>query len=68
MVKVLLIAIVLLALAFAGIGIKMLLKKGGQFEKHCGSVDPATGKRVACSCGATDSGDQCHNNPPETAQ
>ncbi len=60
MLKVLLITIVILALAIGGIAIKMFVKKGGEFQKSCGSVDPDTGKRTSCSCGK--SGDeQCRN-------
>lgn len=40
------IAVVLLALAFAGIGIKMFVKKDGQFERHC--ENSPTGR---CICG-----------------
>ncbi len=61
MIKLLVITIILLALAFIGIGIKMLLKKGGQFEKHCSSVDPKTGNHLACSCGTGEAGDACRN-------
>ena len=48
--KLLLLTIGLLALAFAGIGIKMFVKKGGEFKKECSSVDPETGKKLGCSC------------------
>ncbi|HOW26249.1 MAG TPA: hypothetical protein PK711_11340 [Bacteroidales bacterium] len=61
MINVLLFAIILLALAFAGIAIKMFLKKGGQFEKRCGSADVKTGERMACSCGQGDGGAECMN-------
>jgi hypothetical protein len=61
MIKVLLITIVLLALAFAGIAIKMFFKKQGQFEKHCSSVDARTGERMACCCGNGDGGPDCEN-------
>ncbi|MCF8302624.1 MAG: hypothetical protein K9I94_05045 [Bacteroidales bacterium] len=49
--KLILIGTVLLALAMAGIGIKLLVKKDGEFKHTCGSVDPITGERVGCSCG-----------------
>jgi hypothetical protein len=49
--KLLLITIVLIGIAFAGIGIKMFLKKDGEFKKQCGSIDPNTGQRIGCSCG-----------------
>ncbi len=57
--KVILIAVVLIGLALAGIGIKMFLKKDGKFEKHCSSVD-SNGKRIGCVCG-DDSGAKCEN-------
>lgn len=53
MFQVLIITIVLLGLAIAGIAIKMLVKKGGEFQKSCGSVDPHTGQRTTCTCGKT---------------
>jgi len=46
-----LIAIAIVGLSFAGIAIKMFLKKGGEFKKSCSTVDPATGQRLGCSCG-----------------
>jgi len=52
--KVVLLAIVLLALAFAGIAIKILLKKNGQFAGTCASNNPMLQEEGAsCSvCGA----------------
>ncbi len=44
------IAVVCIALAFAGIGIKMWLKKNGEFKRHCSSADPKTGKCAHCTC------------------
>lgn len=61
MLKVLLLTIILLSLAFAGIAIKMFLKKRGQFEKRCSSVDARTGERMACGCGQGDGGPDCEN-------
>ena len=61
MIKVLLLAILLIGLAFAGIAVKMFLKKGGQFEKQCSSVDNKTGDRMACSCGHGEGGPDCRN-------
>lgn len=60
MLKVFLISIVFVGLSFIGIVIKMLLKKGGEFQKSCGSVDPTTGKRIACTCGKMDD-ERCNN-------
>lgn len=60
-VKVILISVVLVALAIAGIAIKMFLKKGGEFKKQCSSVDPDTGERFGCTCGKSDDGTNCEN-------
>lgn len=60
MLKVILITIVLIALAIAGIAIKMFVLKGGEFKKHCGSVDPKTGQKVPCTCGKPEH-EQCKN-------
>ncbi|HNS18424.1 MAG TPA: hypothetical protein PKH94_03110 [Bacteroidales bacterium] len=66
--KLLLITILLVALAFMGIGIKMLVKKGGQFEKRCGSVDPKTGRHLPCTCGQSEEGAECLNKKQATEQ
>jgi hypothetical protein len=52
--KVALISIVLLGLAFAGIAIKILLKKNGQFAGTCSSNNPLLREEGAvCGlCGA----------------
>ncbi len=59
--KVLLISIIFIGLAFAGFAIKILLKKNGEFKKSCSSIDPATGERYGCSCGNADGGKECRN-------
>ena len=41
--QVFLIAVVLIGLAFAFIGIKMFLQKDGMFTKSCSTVDTSTG-------------------------
>lgn len=44
------ITVVVLALAFSGIGIKMFLKKDGRFEKKsCCSVESTQSPGCACS-------------------
>lgn len=58
--KVILVAIVLVGIAFAAIAIKMFLVKGGEFKKTCGSVDPKTGKPTSCTCHSDDI-DDCNN-------
>lgn len=52
--KVALLAIILLALGFAGIAVKILLKKDGKFAGTCASNNPMLNKEgEACSfCGA----------------
>jgi hypothetical protein len=51
---VLILTIILVSLAIAGIAIKMFLQKDGQFSKSCSSVDASTGKRIGCECGEED--------------
>lgn len=46
-------AIGIIGLSFAGIAIKILVKKNGEFKRHCSSVDPYTGERSGCVCGKT---------------
>ncbi|HIA35423.1 MAG TPA: membrane or secreted protein [Flavobacteriales bacterium] len=58
--KVVLLSIVLLALAFAGIAIKILVKKDGKFAGTCSSNNPMLQKEDGtCGiCGAS-AGDKC---------
>ncbi len=58
--KILLVSVVILALAFAGFAVKMFFRKDGEFKKQCSSVNPKTGKAVGCVCGGEDDG-SCHN-------
>lgn len=58
--KLLLVSFTLIALAVAGIAIKMFLKKGGEFKKQCSSVDAQTGQRIGCTCGGESNGN-CEN-------
>lgn len=60
MLKLILVATVLLGLAFAGIAIKMFFFKDAEFRKSCSSVDPATGERMSCGCGS-DGASSCEN-------
>ena len=50
--KLILLAIIMLALAFAGFAIKLIVKKNGEFKKNCSTVDPKSGKPVGCTCGS----------------
>ena len=60
--KVVLLSILLLGLAFAGIAIKILLKKDGEFAGTCSSNNPMLQKEGAvCGvCGAKPE-EQCKN-------
>lgn len=57
---VLIVTVVVVMLAFWGIGIKMIVKKNGEFKRHCSSVDPLTGDKHGCVCGKTIM-DDCDN-------
>jgi hypothetical protein len=61
--KVILLSVVLMAAAFAGIAIKILLKKNGQFAGTCSSNNPMLQEEGAvCGvCGAKPA-EQCKNN------
>ncbi|MEQ8325285.1 MAG: membrane or secreted protein [Vicingaceae bacterium] len=61
--KVFLLAFVLVGLAFAGIAIKILLKKNGQFAGTCASNNPLLQEEGAsCGiCGARPE-EKCQNN------
>lgn len=60
--KLLLLTIVILAIAFAGIAIKMFFKKDGEFKKQCSTLDPQTGKSLGCSCEGAPSDGSCRND------
>ena len=61
MIQIIVIAVLLLGLAIAGIAIKLLATKDGEFKKTCGSVDPSTGQPLGCVCGDGDGGSSCDN-------
>ena len=61
MLKLILVAVILLSIAFAGIAIKMFFIKDAQFRKSCGSIDPDSGQQLGCSCGG-DEKTSCKNN------
>lgn len=54
MLKLIIVTSALLALAFAGIAIKMFFFKDAEFRKSCSSIDPGTGQRMGCSCGGAE--------------
>ncbi len=62
-IKVILLAIILVGIAFAAIAIKMFFIRGSEFKKACGTVDPKTGKPLPCTCKQPDHGNEnhCHN-------
>lgn len=47
---ILLITFIVILFFFAGVGIKILVKKNGQFRRHCASRDPYTGESGGCQC------------------
>ncbi len=57
-IKLFLLSIALLSLAFSGFAIKMFFQKNGQFKKQCSSSirNPKTGKKLACAGGS------CHTS------
>ncbi|NOX46828.1 MAG: hypothetical protein GXO89_07605 [Chlorobi bacterium] len=59
--QVFLVTIALVGFAFAIIGIKMFLQKGGMFTKSCSSVDTSTGQKIGCSCDAEGDETKCVN-------
>ena len=61
MLKLIIIVVILLAIAFAGIAVKMFFKKGGEFKKQCASMDPHAGKPMGCVCDGDGSGSTCEN-------
>ena len=61
MLKLILVAIVLLGIAFAGIAIKMFFFKEAEFRKSCSSIDPQSGQRLGCNCGG-DENASCENS------
>jgi hypothetical protein len=67
MLQLILISVLLVGLAIGGIAIKMFLKKGGEFQKSCGSVDPESGQRIACTCGKP-SDEVCDNKKQHYTQ
>jgi len=62
--KILLLSVVILAIAFAGFAVKMFFKKDGEFKKSCSSVNPKTGERLGCVCGG-EGGESCRNKEIE---
>lgn len=53
-------ALAAVALMMAGLGIKTLVKKRGEFKRHCSGMDPYTGEGAGCVCGKA-AGARCSN-------
>lgn len=52
MFKLILITVVIIALLFAGMGLKMLFNKEYEAKKSCSSdLKTADGKKLSCGCG-----------------
>ncbi len=59
--QVFFLAIVLMGIAFAAIGIKMFLLPDGQFTKQCSTVDSGPLKNIGCSCGEKSPEERCED-------
>jgi len=59
--KILIVAVILVAIAFAGFAVKMFFSPSAEFKKSCASVDPNTGERLGCTCGNGNGGELCDN-------
>ncbi|MBO4586309.1 MAG: hypothetical protein J5677_00630 [Bacteroidales bacterium] len=46
-----LIAVGVVGLMMAGLGLKMLLHKEKEFKRPCANADPKTGRCAHCTCG-----------------
>jgi hypothetical protein len=51
--KILLPAILILAIAILGMAVRILLVKGGKFRKSCSSVDTGSGETRSCECNSS---------------
>lgn len=63
--KILLLTVVALGIAFAAIAIKMFVKKDGEFKKQCSTVDPETGKNLGCTCSGQPGDGSCRKDKKE---
>ena len=60
--KLLLLSIVIMAIVFAGLAIKMFFKKDGEFKKQCSTIDPQNGRNLGCSCEGAPSDGSCRKD------
>ena len=54
-----------MAIVFAALGIKMFIKKDGEFKKQCSTVDPQTGKNLGCTCSGAPGDGRCRSDDDE---
>jgi len=54
-----------MAIVFAALGIKMFIKKDGEFKKQCSTIDPDTGKNLGCSCTGAPGDGSCRSDNDE---
>jgi len=57
-IKLFVVTVILLSIAFAGFAVKMFFIKGGYFKKQCSSSikNPKTGRPLSCASGS------CHSH------
>lgn len=48
---VLCVAIAVIGLMMAALGVKMLFRKEKEFKRPCANADPTTGRCAHCTCG-----------------
>lgn len=65
--KLFILTIIVLAIAFAGFAIKMFVKKDGEFKKQCSTIDPHTGKNLGCSCEGAPGDGSCRKDDDKHA-
>jgi len=59
-IKLIIMSIILLGIAFAGIAVKMFFIKDSEFRKTCGSLDSSAGARTGCTC-TNETAASCNN-------
>lgn len=47
---VIVISFIIIALCIGGVGIKMFVKRNGEFKRLCSGRDPYSGKAAGCQC------------------
>ena len=59
------VAIAVVALMMAGLGLKMLFRKEKEFKRPCANADPKTGRCANCTCGRKDKATVLKDNSQE---